>query len=223
VTIQDPVDRHLAELERTLRGPARVRRSMLREARDGLHDAVAAHRTDGLAPQEAAVRAVREFGSVREIAPLYQHELVARQSRWAALLLLVAFPGMTFGWDLLWRNGVAWDTRPPSTLVVALARLQDTASLLVAAVAVVLLAVTFHRAAPTRQVAVLAGLTGVAGAVVCAGTGVLMNLVNGPATVAMLVTKPFALPAFTVSALVCALVVRSAVRTLRVATARAVD
>lgn len=97
MTIQDPVDRHLAELERTLRGPARVRRSMLREARDGLHDAVAAHRTDGLAPQEAAVRAVREFGSVREIAPLYQHELVARQSRWAALLLLVAFPGMTFG------------------------------------------------------------------------------------------------------------------------------
>ena len=50
-----------------------------------------------------------------------------------------------------------------------------------------------------------------------------MNLVNGPATVAMLVTKPFALPAFTVSALVCALVVRSAVRTLRVATVRAVD
>jgi hypothetical protein len=223
VTVQDPVDQHLAELARALHGPARVRRSMLREARDGLHDAVAAHRTYGLAPREAAVRAVRDFGAVREIAPLYQHELVARQSRWAALLLLVAFPGMTFGWDLLWRNGVGWDTSPPPTLVVALARLQDTASFLVAAVAVVLLAVTFLRAAPTRQVAVLAGLTGVTGAVVCGGTGVLMNLVNGPATAAMLVTKPFALPAFMVSALVCALVVRSAVRTLRVAATRVAD
>lgn len=40
----DPVARHVAELKRVLRGPARARRSMVREVRDGLHDAVDAYR-----------------------------------------------------------------------------------------------------------------------------------------------------------------------------------
>jgi hypothetical protein len=190
---------------------------MLREARDGLVDAVAAHRRCGLDAHEAAAKAVRDFGSVREIAPLYQDELVARQGRWAALLLLVVFPGLTLGWGMLWRLGVSWDSEPASDLVVALARLQDTASAVVAVVALVLLAVTFRRAAPARQVAVLVSLTGVVGAVVCGGTGLVMNLANGSAGRELVEANPYALPAFGCSALLCALVLRSAVRTLLVA------
>jgi hypothetical protein len=190
---------------------------MLREAHDGLLDAVAAHRSCGLDGHEAAARAVRDFGSVREIAPLYQDELVARQGRWTALLLLVVFPGMTFAWDVLWRLSMSRSSKPASDFVVALAGLQDTASALVAGVAVVLLAVTFRRASPARQVAVLVSVTGVAGAVVCGGTGLLMNLVNGSVGRELIETNPYALPAFGCSALMCALVLRSAVRTLLVA------
>ena len=222
----DVVDQHVAELARALRGPARARRSMLREVRDGLHDAAAAHRCWGLDPQQAAMRAVHDFGPVPEVAQAFQSELVARQGRWAALLLLVAFPGLTLGWDVLWRNGVAWHSspaQPVSEVVVGLARVQDTASLLVSAMAVVLLAATFHRAVPARRVALLVGHTGAVGALFCAGTSVVMNVAGGAGTARLIATNPFALPAYGVSALVCALVVRSAVRTLRVACARVVS
>jgi hypothetical protein len=211
VSAPDVVDQHVAELARALRGPARTRRSMLREVRDGLHDAAAAHRCCGLDPQQAALRAVRDFGPVPEVAQAFQSELVARQGRWAALLLLVAFPGLTLGWDLLWRNGVAWHSspaQPVSEVFVELARVQDTASLLVSAMAVVLLAATFHRAVPARRVALLVGHTGAVGAVFCAGTSVVMNVAGGAGTAQLIATNPFALPAYGVSALVCAPVVR---------------
>jgi hypothetical protein len=134
---------------------------------------------------------------------------------------------MTLGWDLLWRTGgVAWHSSPAqpiSDVVVALARTQDTASLLVSAMAVVLLAATFHRAVSARRVALLVGHTGVAGALFCAGVGVVMNVAVGPGAGDLIATNPFALPAFGVSAPVCALVVRSAVRTLRVACAPVVS
>jgi hypothetical protein len=226
VSAPDVVDQHVAELARALHGPARTRRSMLREVRDGLHDAAAAHRCCGLDPQQAAVRAVRDFGSVPEVAQAFQSELVARQGRWAALLLLVAFPGMTLGWDLLWQSGsVTWHSQPAqpvSDVVVALARAQDTASLLVSVMAVILLAATFRPAVSARRVAVLVGHTGAVGALFCASIGVVMNVAVGPGAGDLIATNPFALPAYGVSALVCALVVRSAVRTLRVACARVV-
>jgi hypothetical protein len=220
VTVTDPVTQHLAELERALRGPARTRRSMLREVRDGLHDAVTAYRACGLDPHRAAAKAVHDFGPVPEVAPLFQDELTARQGRWSALLLVVVFPGMVLGWDLLWKNGVAWGPTPPPDLVVVLAHVQDAASALIGAVAVVLLAATFHRSARPRQVTALVGLTGAVGALLCGGTGVVMNLANGPAAATLLATNPYALPAFGGSAVMCALVVWSAVRTLRVARAR---
>jgi hypothetical protein len=50
-----------------------------------------------------------------------------------------------------------------------------------------------------------------------------MNVAVGPGAGELIATNPFALPAYGVSALVCALVVGSAVRTLRVACARAVS
>jgi hypothetical protein len=64
---------------------------------------------------------------------------------------------------------------------------------------------------------VLVSLTGVVGAVVCGGTGLVMNLANGSAGRELVEANPYALPAFGCSALLCALVLRSAVRTLLVA------
>lgn len=164
---------------------------------------------------------MRDFGAIREIAPQLQDELTARQGRWAALLVAVVFPGMTLGWDLLWRTGgVTWEPGPPPPLTVALARVQDSASLLLAVAAVVLLAASFLRTVPPRRITVLAGVTAAAGGVLCGGTGVLMNLSNGAAAADLLRTNSYALPAFGVSALICGFVIHTAVRTLRVARAR---
>jgi hypothetical protein len=216
----DPVARHVAELERVLRGPARVRRSMVREVRDGLQDAVDAYLAAGLDRSRAAAQAVRDFGPVREIAPRMQDELTARQGRWTALLVAVIFPGMTLGWDLLWRSGrVDWEPGPPPSLIVAFARLQDSTAVVLAVTAVVLLAATFLRTVPPRRVTALAGVIAGTGAVVCGGTGVLMNVTNGRAAAVMLATNPYALPAFGVSALMCTFVIYTAVRTLHVARA----
>jgi hypothetical protein len=216
----DPVERHVAELERMLHGPAKARRSMIREVRDGLQDAVDAYRACGLDPERAAAKAVHDFGPIREIGRQLQDELAARQGRWTALLIMLIFPGMTLGWDLLWRSGgVAWNAGPPPAVTVILARLQDATTMLVAAAAAVLLVASFLRAAPPRPVTRLVGVTAVTGAVVCLGAGVLMNLVNGPAAAALILTNAYAMPAFAASGLICAFVVSTAMRTLRAARA----
>jgi hypothetical protein len=212
----DPVARHVAELALALRGPARVRRSMLAETRDGLHDAAAAYREGGLPVEQAARCAVRDFGSVGEIAPLYQEELLARQSRWAALQLTVVFPAMVLAWDLLWRSGLGWKG-PSVPLVSVLARLQDVASWGVAAVALGLLLCTFHRGFAPRRLAWGAGMLGAIGVLVCGGSAVVMALSSGVAEPGYLVTGPVPAVAYGCSATVLVLVARSVVRTLRAA------
>jgi hypothetical protein len=219
VTVTDPVTAHVAELERVLCGPGRVRRSMIREVRDGLHDAVAAYCEGGLDHERAATRAVRDFGPVHEIAPHFQDELAARQGRWTAALLMVVFPGLVLGWDLLWSNSAGMDHAPVPFITMVLARVQDAAGALVGAAAVVLLAVSFHRTAPPRLVTSLVGVTAIVGSVVSVGTAVLMNLSNAPSAAVMIAANPYVVPAFVVSGLMFALVIWAAVRTLRVARA----
>ena len=170
----DVVAEHVAELERRLRGPSRLRRSMVAETRDGLRDAAAAHEDGGLTPSEAAARAVRDFGAVREIAPLYQDELTARQGRRTALLLAVAYPGLSVGWSLLWQSGKGWSD-PPGQLVSALARMQDVVSAGVGIAALVALVLTFRRAAP-RGLATMIGAIGGVGIVLCGGAAGVMIL-----------------------------------------------
>jgi len=222
-TALDPVQAHLAELDRMLRGPGSVKRSMIAEIRDGLHDATAAHRENGLDPQRAAAVAVQDFGEVREIAPLLQEELTARQGRRTALLLVVAFPALLLAWDGVWKAGSGW-TGPVLPVVSALARTVDVLTVLVAAAAVVLLLVTFRGRPLPRWVTGLTGVVGALGVAGCGGLSVTMNLVDAPQSGEMLSRHPLAAAVVVFTVVTAGVVTWSAVRSLRVAwTARHSD
>lgn len=214
--MNDPIGAHVATLAGCLRGPARMRRSMLTETRHGLQDAAATHRDGGLPAAGAATAAVREFGPVADVAPLYQAELTAAQGRRTALLIAALFPALVLGWDLLWSSGVAW-TGPAPAAVPVLARVQDVASWTITALAALLLVATVRRRADGRHLALLAGALGLAGAVLCGGTAVAMNVANLDATAGMLATNPVALPALAASGAALVAVVASTVRALRLA------
>lgn len=216
----DPVlAAHVSALARELRGPVRMRRSMLAETRDGLDDAASALRESGLPARAAAERAVREFGAVTEVAPEYQAELTAAQGRRTALFAVLVFPALLFGWDLLWSHGVAWpDTGPPPALVLAMARTQDVASGIVTLLAVAVLAATWLRRVDPRVLAGGAAVVTLVGGVLCGGAAVVMNVANGPATVGMLATNPLALPSMTLSGLAMLAILTTSTRAFRVAT-----
>ncbi|RKN43758.1 permease prefix domain 1-containing protein [Streptomyces hoynatensis] len=90
----DPVERHVTALSAALHGPARAKNRMLAEVRDGLADAVADRAGDGTpAERERAAReAVREFGTVEEVAPSFQRELTIAQARHTARRVALAAP-----------------------------------------------------------------------------------------------------------------------------------
>jgi hypothetical protein len=217
--ITDPVATHIAELSRELRGPARARRSMLTEVRAGLLDAADAYRESGLEPRAAASRAVGDFGNVREIAPLFQDELTARQGRWLALQLGLTFPGMVLAWDVLWSSGTGW-RHPVSPLIAVLARGQDVISVAVGFALLALFVLSFRRSASPRALTRTIAITGLVGASVAAGLAVVMNVVAWPDHTTTLAAGPAAVPAFGTSALVLVLVIVAAVRALRVTRVR---
>ena len=206
------VDRFVADLAGELRGPRALRRDVLAEVRDGLHDAAEAH---GDHP-DAAGRAVAEFGSVAELAPLYQAELTAAQVRRTALVVTVLFPALVLGWDLLWSHGVAW-TAPAPPVVGALARVQDVAGAVAAALGLGLLLATLRPRARPRRLAAATAAVGLGAVVVCAGTAVVMNLANATGTAGMLASSPAAVAAVVLSAAAATAVLVSSVRTLRLA------
>lgn len=214
------VEAFVAELAHAVHGPGRVRRSILREVHEGLTDAAEAHAADGLDPVAAQEQAVAEFGTVGELAQLYQAELTARRGRATALYVALVFPAMVAGWDLMWRSGVSWGPlRGPAELqtVRMLSTLVDTTSLGSAAAAVALFGLTFLRAVPPRLVTALAGAIAGAGALATGGMSCWMNVVGGEAAVRVLAVPGPAIAAYSVSlsALVVSLVV--AARTLRIA------
>ena len=79
---------YLAELDAALVGPRRVRRDLVREAGDHLEDATDAYRRAGRDSSEAERLAVRDFGTLDEIAPAFQTTLAVAASRRTAWLLL---------------------------------------------------------------------------------------------------------------------------------------
>lgn len=97
------IDDYVTTLAAALRGPRRTRRDMLTEVRDGLIDAAEALEAAGLSRSQAERAAVAEFGSVEEVAPEYQEELVANQGRRLAVLLFLGFPLITLIWSVVWR------------------------------------------------------------------------------------------------------------------------
>jgi hypothetical protein len=210
----NPVDEHVAALGRALRGPARARRSIVREVHDGLDDAVEAYRRAGRDAHDAARLAVRDFGDVPDVAPLYQDELTAGQGRRTALLLAVGVPALVLGWGLLWSSGLAVGTPGPPA-VKALARVQDVAGGIVAVVAAVLVVLASRRSAAPRRTALAAAVTAIATIVVCGGAAVVMAVVNGPVAWERITSQPAAALAYLVSATMVVLMNRSALRTLR--------
>lgn len=103
------IDAYIAELAAALRGSRRVKADLLAEARDGLTDVADAYYLHGMDRDEAERRAVAEFGTVAELAPLYQRELGLAQGRRTALLVafvLLMQPVLwNYGWDLLVTGG----------------------------------------------------------------------------------------------------------------------
>jgi hypothetical protein len=89
---------YLAELERELRLPGRLRRRVLAEATDHLHEAAAAYIDDGMPAEEAEWAAVAAFGPARAVARRFADELAARsvgRAGWAAAIAAVCF-GLLF-------------------------------------------------------------------------------------------------------------------------------
>jgi hypothetical protein len=215
-TAFDPVSAHVAALDRALHGPATMKRSMIAEVREGLADAVAGHRDRGLDPRRAAAAAVREFGSVHEVAPLLQEELTARQGRRTAQLLVVTFPALLLAWDGLWMTGHGW-TSPPSPTVASLARAVDVLTVLIALAAVVLLLATFRDGPLPRWITALTGLVAALGVAGCGGMSIAMNLLKPHAAGELYAGNPATAVVLTATALTAGLVTRSAARSLRFA------
>ncbi|URN12577.1 permease prefix domain 1-containing protein [Streptomyces radiopugnans] len=71
------------------------------EIRDGLADTVAAYADEGLPRDLAVRRAVREFGTVAEVAPACQRELTVAQVRHTARAVALAAPLPAVCWYLL--------------------------------------------------------------------------------------------------------------------------
>lgn len=82
------IDAYLVALRRLLPRSARLR--VLPEIREHLRDATAGHQASGLPPLEAEAAATRDFGPVEEVARRMGTELAVRETRFAAVLALVA-------------------------------------------------------------------------------------------------------------------------------------
>ncbi|MBT2899350.1 permease prefix domain 1-containing protein [Streptomyces sp. McG3] len=132
----DLVEKHVAELDALLHGPARRKSRLVEEARDGLTETVAAY-TDAGEPYERAVRrAVAEFGSARELAASFQHELTIAQARHTARAVALSAPFLLACWFLVRNTGAPRDAAVPHAaqlLATHLATVAGAAVLLAAA------------------------------------------------------------------------------------------
>ncbi|WP_262403252.1 permease prefix domain 1-containing protein [Actinomadura sp. CNU-125] len=93
------IDEHVAALSDVLHGPARTKDRMLTEVREGLTDAADALADAGLPADAAARRAVRDFGSVDDVAPSFQDELTVAQARRTAVTAALGAPVLLLCWQ----------------------------------------------------------------------------------------------------------------------------
>jgi hypothetical protein len=82
----------LAAVAARLPGLSRTRRAVVMELRDGLHEALDAHRVRGLDPVPAAQASLVEFGDPGQIARAFAPELAAAHARRVALTLVRTGP-----------------------------------------------------------------------------------------------------------------------------------
>ncbi|MCX4970579.1 permease prefix domain 1-containing protein [Streptomyces sp. NBC_00654] len=148
----DPIESHLADLTAALHGPAGAKGRMVAELREGLLDAARAMSAEPGSDRDAARRAVREFGTVAELAPSFQHELTMAQARRTARTVLLIVPGPVLCWYLVALSAGTAVHRLPGPVQLWIAHLGGTAAL-TALLAGVLLAATgsLARLLPTPQ------------------------------------------------------------------------
>lgn len=199
----DPVGAHVAALAATLHGPAKLRASLLVEARDGLEDAVESLCADGLSRDDARSRAVADFGTVHELAPRYQEELAAAQSRRTATLIAVTFPALILVWTLLKQ-----DTSDSSVGLTLLFHVEAVTTVAAAILALATL-VAVRRARPARALRAIT-LVGTLAPLVCVVTGLTMALLSPGHSSAHLPA------AYAATAVVLVALVRSVTRAYRV-------
>jgi phage terminase large subunit-like protein len=90
---------YLNELESELRLPGRLRRRVLAEAADHLHEATDAYVAEGMSRADAEWAAVAAFGPARGLARRFAEELATRsvsRAGWGACAAAIAF-GLFFG------------------------------------------------------------------------------------------------------------------------------
>ncbi|MEU7648978.1 permease prefix domain 1-containing protein [Streptomyces huasconensis] len=124
------VQEYAADLTAALHGPAKAKSRLVEEVRDGLADTAAAYADAGLSEEEAARRAVREFGTVGELAPSCQRELTVAQARHTARAVTLTAPFLLGCWYLARTAG--HDPAVARLLAVHLAFVATVAALLAA-------------------------------------------------------------------------------------------
>ena len=93
------VDVYLADLRAAIPGPSWTRRDLLREAGDHLEDATEAYAAAGSTTAEAEALALRDFGSVDDIAPGFRDTVAIGAARRTALMLVLVMIPQAFLWD----------------------------------------------------------------------------------------------------------------------------
>lgn len=121
-----PIDAYVRTLNNRLRGPARLKADLMTEVRHGLEDAAEAYLDSGLDERAAGRRAVAEFGTPHDLAPVYQAELTAGYGRRLALTLVLLPIGMLTA-DLMWWQPPGEPT-PPSAGFLFLVQALDWGS-----------------------------------------------------------------------------------------------
>lgn len=180
------IERFVAELSRELPGPRRWRDDLLEELHGGLWDAVDAYRREGLPTADAERRAVRECGTVAELAEEYRVELSALSGRRTAALLAVTMLAGIVAWDLVWVDA---GSSPVPSVVHTWSGVVDLAGLVggLAATAAMLMLVWVSRRWPCARQASRA-VRSVNGFLVA--SGVIANLVILTGSLAMNLAMP---------------------------------
>jgi len=106
-----PLEDYLAELAAQLRGPRAARMRVLAEVRDGLTETIDAHLAQGLPPDDATTKAIRQFGEPVTIAQSFLGELGTAFARRTIAIFILTGPLVGIWWLLLlhpapWRSGL---------------------------------------------------------------------------------------------------------------------
>ena len=102
----DPVDAVVEALAARLpRSASRSRDGLLQEAHDGLRDAAEGYERAGCSPDEAARRAVADFGDPEELAASYADEALLLEARRTSTVLAVGYLVVLAAWTALGAAG----------------------------------------------------------------------------------------------------------------------